>query len=258
MKNKLLTIALGMLAGMSPLAFAAPAAAQAELEDGPKTLIIQYRADLKNRTAFRGYMTDTLAPKLRAMKAQGNLSDFRMFYSWYRQPAVWDGLVILRFPTNAAVAKWNALERTTPGGLDARGQALGDPVATYSADLSWGKNQDQLHDGEVYYVIPYEYRDANEYRDYVKGYVLPQFDGWIRSGALTGYELYMNRYSVGTPWDALFIQHYRDIDAFGQRQKLTAATRVTLRDNPEWKAWSDKKAGIRTESENSIAVLIAH
>lgn len=256
--NKLILRALlGAFAVGLSAAPMAPAAAQAELEDGPKTLIIQYRASLENRVPFRRYMTETLTPRLKAMRDRGELTDFRMFYSWYRQPAVWDGLVILRFPSFKAVAKWNALERSTPGGLDAQGQKLGDPVATYSADLSWGKNTDDLREGEVYYVIPYEYRDATEYRDYVKGYVLPQFDGWIKAGALTGYELYMNRYSVGTPWDALFIQHYRDMDAFGQRQKLTASTRDTLRGNAEWKAWSDKKAGIRTETENTIAELIA-
>src|SRR3546814_11199660 len=77
---------------------------------------------------------------------------------------------------------------------------LADPYATYAADLSWSRSPDTLKVGEVYYVIPYEYKDAHQYRDYVKGYILPQFDGWMKNGALTGYEMYMNRYPVGTPW----------------------------------------------------------
>jgi len=237
---------------------AVPAAAQDELQDGPKSLVISYRASLDHRVPFRRYLAANLAPRLRAMKARGEISDFRIFYSWYRQPAVWDGLVILRFPTFAAVGKWNTLEHDQPGGLDAAGLALADPVASYSSDLSWSRNADTLKDGEVYYVIPYEYRNEGEYRDYVKDYVLPQFDGWIETGALTGYELYMNRYGTGSPWDSLFIQHYRDMNAFGQRQKITASVRDKLRDDPKWKAWSDKKADIRSETENSIAELIAH
>ncbi|MGN6820816.1 MAG: hypothetical protein ACTHJR_19330 [Sphingomonas sp.] len=237
---------------------AVPAAAQEELQDGPKSLVISYRASLEHRAAFRRYLATDLAPRLRAMKARGELADFRIFYSWYRQPAVWDGLVILRFPTFQAVTKWNALERSEPGGLDAAGIALADPVASYSSDLSWSRNPDDLKDGEVYYVIPYEYRNEGEYRDYVKGYVLPQFDGWIETGALDGYEIYMNRYGTGSPWDSLFIQHYRNMAAFGQRQKITASVRDKLRNDPKWKEWSDKKAGIRSESENSIAELIAH
>jgi len=237
---------------------ALPAAAQDELQDGPKSLVISYRASAEHRTAFRRYLATNLAPRLRAMKARGELADFRIFYSWYRQPAVWDGLVILRFPTFNAVSKWNTLEHSEPGGLDAPGLALADPVASYSSDLAWSRNPDTLKDGEVYYVIPYEYRNEGEYRDYVKGYVLPQFDGWIETGALNGYEIYMNRYGTGSPWDSLFIQHYRDMTAFGQRQKITASVRDKLRDDPKWKEWSDKKAGIRSESENSIAELIAH
>lgn len=259
MKIRILMPLLAAVALCASVAPVAPAAAQEELQQGPKSLVIQYRAELKNRAAFRNYLKNTLTPKLRAMKAKGELADFRIFYSWYRQPAVWDGLVILRFPTFEGVAKWNALERTAPGGLDAAGQALGDPVATYSTDLSWSNNPDNLREGEVYYVIPYEYlTNADEYRAYVKGYVIPQFEGWIKAGGLTGYELYMNRHSVGAPWDSLFIQHYRDMTAFGQRQKLSDATRGPLRSNPEWKAWSDKKQGIRSEAENTIAELIAH
>jgi hypothetical protein len=237
---------------------AVPAAAQDELQDGPKALVISYRASAEHRVAFRRYLATNLAPRLRAMKARGELADFRIFYSWYRQPAVWDGLVILRFPTFGAVTRWNTLEHGEPGGLDAAGLALADPVASYSSDLAWSRNPDDLKDGEIYYVIPYEYRNEGEYRDYVKGYVLPQFDGWIQTGALDGYEIYMNRYGTGSPWDSLFIQHYHDMAAFGQRQRITASVRDKLRDDPTWKAWSDKKAGIRSESENSIAELIAH
>ncbi len=255
LRHLLMSLSALSLLSIAP---AAPVAAQQELQDGPKALVISYRASARNRAAFRTYLVTQLAPRLRALKAKGALADFRIFYSWYRQPAVWDGLVVLRFPSFAAVTQWNRIEHDQPGGLDAAGLALADPVASYSSDLSWSRNPDDLRDGEVYYVIPYEYRNEGEYRDYVKGYVLPQFDGWIESGALTGYELYMNRYGSGAPWDSLFIQHYRDMTAFGQRQTLTAAVRAKLRDDPKWKAWSDRKADIRSESENSIAELIAH
>jgi hypothetical protein len=236
----------------------APALAQEALQDGPKSLVISYRASAEHRAAFRAYLLANLAPRLRRMRGRGELTDFRIFYSWYRQPQVWDAMVILRFPDFAAVSRWNRLEHAQPGGLDADGLKLADPVSTYSAELAWSRNPDDLREGEIYYVIPYEYRDEAEYRAYVKGYVLPQFDGWIRTGALTGYELYMNRYQTGAPWDSLFIQHYRDMASFGQRQAVTASVRAQLAGDPQWKAWSDKKAGIRTETENSIAELIAH
>src|SRR3546814_13901425 len=107
----------------------------------------------------RSTRTDTLFPYTTLFRL--------IFYSWYRQPEVWDGMAVLRFPSHAAVLRWNALERTAPGGLDAAGLALADPYATYAADLSWSRSPDTLKVGEVYYVIPYEYKDAGQYRDYV-------------------------------------------------------------------------------------------
>jgi hypothetical protein len=240
------------------LAFASPATAQAELNEGPKTLLTTYRATAANRAAFRDYLLTTTTPWLRAMQKRGEISGFRIYYSWYRQPAVWDAMIELQMPNFKAVERWNAVERTMPGGLDKRGLTLAEPISTASADLTWAKNPDDLRDGEVFYVIPYEYHDAAIYRAYVPGYVLPQFDGWVREGALSGYALYMNRYPVGPMWDSLFIQRYRDMNAFGRRQLVLDKVRGPLREDPTWMEWHKKKGGIRDETENSIAELIAH
>jgi hypothetical protein len=247
-----------VVAVAAPLLLAAPAAAQAELQDGPKSLVISYRTSATDRPAFRSYLVSDLAPRLRALQAKGEITGFRIYYSWYRQPAVWDAMVILHFSSFEAVTQWNTQEQTMPGGLDAKGLALADPVASYSCDLSWSHNPDEAKDGEVYYIIPYQYENADEYRSYVAGYVLPQFEGWIGKGVLSGYELYMNRFQTGAPWDSLFIQHYSSMAAFGRRQATTTKVREKLAADPAWKAWSDKKGGIRTESENSVAELIAH
>lgn len=245
---------------VAALAAAAPAsvAAQAELVEGPRTVIVNYRADAAKRAEFRRHMAGPFADRLAALRGEGKLAAYEVYYAWYRQPDVWDAMAVLHFANYADVRQWLAIERSRPGGLDAAGLALGEPVATYSADLSWEKSADDLDVGEVYYVIPYSFREAGEYREYVAGYVLPQFDGWIREGALSGYQLYMNRYAVGTPWDSLFIQRYRDFHAFGQRQQVLDKVRVGLRENPEWIGWHKRKGDIRSETENSIAELIAH
>jgi hypothetical protein len=236
---------------------ATPSLAQDELTDGPKTLIINYSADAAKRADFRQYMAGPFADKLSALRGEGKLAAYQVYYSWYPQPEVWDAMVVLHFPTYSAVEEWRAVERSRPGGLDAAGLALAKPKAVYSADLSWNKSVDNLDVGEIYYVIPYEYREAAEYRSYVAGYVTPQFDGWIREGALSGYQIYMNRYSVGAPWDSLFIQRYRNFEAFGKRQHVLDKVRVGLRQQPEWMEWHKRKADIRSETENSIAELIA-
>ncbi|MGH6693915.1 MAG: hypothetical protein ACREBX_01365 [Sphingopyxis sp.] len=236
---------------------ATPSIAQDELTDGPKTVIIQYSADAAKRADFRRYMAGPFGVKLSDLRGKGKLAAYQVYYSWYPQPEVWDAMVVLHFPTYSAVEEWRGIERSQPGGLDTAGLVLAKPKAVYSADLSWNKSVDELDVGEVYYVIPYIYREAAEYRSYVAGYVTPQFDGWIREGALSGYQIYINRYSVGTPWDSLFIQRYRNFEAFGKRQHVLDKVRVGLRQQPEWMEWHKRKGDIRSETENSIAELLA-
>src|SRR3546814_2836653 len=84
-----LSLALAPLWGLAPVT---NAMAQEELQQGPNTLVIHYRAARGDRAAFRTYLQKDFAAKLQAMKAKGELADFRIFYSWYRQPEVWDGM----------------------------------------------------------------------------------------------------------------------------------------------------------------------
>lgn len=246
-----------LLFALSLVVMPVAASASAAGAEGPRTIIINYRADAERRVAFRAHLAGPFAGRLAAMRREGKLAGYQVYFAWFRQPAVWDAMAVLHFRNYADVRQWLAVERTHPGGLDAEGIKLGEPVATYSADLSWERSQDPLDVGEVYYVIPYSFREAGEYRAYVQGYVIPQFDGWIREGALSGYQLYMNRYAVGAPWDSLFIQRYRDFDAFGKRQQILDKVRLGLRENPEWMGWHKRKSDIRSETENSIAELVA-
>lgn len=230
--------------------------------EGPRTLVIHYRADPVDRPAFRELMSGPHATLLRRLQSEGKIAGFRTFFSWYAQPAVWDAMVELRFTDFAQVAEWNRLERTMPGGLSAEGLKLGSPVQSVLADTSWagGNNgADADADESAYYVIPYTYQSGSEYRDYVKGYALPQYEGWLKAGLLSGYEVLMNRHPVGDPdpWDALLILRYRDMQSFGKRQHILEEVRKGLRQDPRWLAWHERKSEIRSEAENSIADLIA-
>ena len=37
------------------------------------------------------------------LKAQGKIADFKIFYSWYTQPNVWDAMLLLRFDAFAGL-----------------------------------------------------------------------------------------------------------------------------------------------------------
>ena len=240
---------------------AAPSLQQLQNE-GPRTLVVHYRADPSDRAAFRAFMAGPHAALLRTLKAEGKIEGFRTFFSWYAQPTVWDALVELRFHDFAALSEWNRLERTMPGGLSPEGLKLGRPVQTVLADAGWGggsNSADAQAQNSVYYVIPYTYQNAGEYTDYVAGYGVPQYEGWLKAGLLSGYEVLMNRHPVGDPdpWDALLILRYRDQNSFGRRQHILEEVRKGLRQQPAWLAWHERKANIRSEAENSIADLIA-
>jgi hypothetical protein len=52
----------------------------------------------------------------------------------------------------------------------------------------------------VFFVIPYDVANLEDYKPYVAGYVIPQMDGSIREGVLRSYSLYLNRYYAGRAW----------------------------------------------------------
>ena len=102
-------------------------------------------------------------------------------------------------------------------------------------------------------MIPYDVASIEEYKPYVAGYVIPQMKGWIQEGVLSSYNLYLNRYYAGTPWDALLVLEYKDLESFGQRESVVAKVRAALSSDPKWKALSENKKNIRTEKESALA-----
>jgi hypothetical protein len=230
--------------------------AQAVAETGgPLNILIAYRCEPANRPAFRAYLQHEALARLAKLKQQAILRSYQILFNSFVTPNTWDALMILRFTSYSDTQRWKDLERTAPGGLTATGLRLAKPVATYSADLPWEEEggADASDRDSVFYVIPYEYSAADQYKKYVDGYVIPQVKGWLREGVLSGYRIYLNRYPVGPPWDSLFIYQYRDLEAFGRREETVDKVRKTLVGDAAWKSWSDIKQSIRTESENTIA-----
>lgn len=245
----------GILACVALGAAAVPVSSQAEGAEGPRSLLITYRAEPAKRPAFRHYLAHDELSRLARWKRDGVISGYQILFNPLVTQDTWDAMVVLDFAKFTDTAKWDAIEATQPGGLDAAGLALATPINSYSADADWqGGEQSAAADRDaMFYVIPYDFQKEDEYRSYVDGYVIPQVKGWMAEGVLTGYRIFMNRYPVGKPWDALFVYRYRDIDAFGKRQATVEKVRVGLRNDPVWVKWNSNKFGIRTESENTVA-----
>jgi hypothetical protein len=246
---------LCLVFALTAAATAASTATAAQAAGGPTSILIAYRSEPANRPAFRTYLQRNMLARLAKLKHDGVLSGYQILFNPFTTPATWDAMTVLRFTDFAATQRWKEIERTQPGGLNAAGLRLAKPVDTYSADVTWeGQADDPGSEADsVFYVIPYEYSSADQYRKYVDAYVIPQVVGWMREGVLGGYQIFMNRFPVGRPWDSLFVYRYRNLEAFGRRDEVVSKVRATLVDQPEWKHYSDIKLTVRTESENTIA-----
>ncbi|MBY0510236.1 MAG: hypothetical protein K2P94_08775 [Rhodospirillaceae bacterium] len=250
--SRCLLLALVLLLTMRPVA------AETSTAGGPLHILITYRSAAADRPAFRDYLRGEGMAHFGKLKQDGVIASYQVLYNPFVQDGTWDAMLVLGFKTYTDTQKWKDIESTMPGGLTPAGVKLAHPLTTISADLMWsetGKNPGVAKDG-VYYVIPYEYNNKDQYREYVDGYVIPQVKGWLGEGVLSSYRIYMNRYPVGPTTDALFIYQYRDLDAFGKREATVAKIRKTLKDDPVWKKWSDIKATIRDETENTITELL--
>ena len=237
--------------GAAVLLMLVPPALRAQ-ETGPREILITYRCQPAERPAFHAYLERDEIAMLEKLKRDGTLKRYKVLFN----PIVtgtFDAMIVMDFATYASTDRWLAIERKAPGGLTPAGLKLAKPLATYLADLQWEGASDQPGSGKrVFYIIPYSYTSLDQYKAYIDGYLIPQVTGWMKEGVLSHYSLYLNRYPVGDPWDSLFIYEYRDLESFGKREETIAKVRNGLKNDPVWKHWSDIKATIRTESENTI------
>jgi hypothetical protein len=232
----------------------------AQEQGGPTTLIITYRCLPSNRAHFRDSVEKTEIKRFEKWKGTNVLGSYRLLFNWYTDANTWDMMAILNFHKYADLAQWKEIERTSPGGLSEETLRWGAPLNTYSADLTWHEIAPGVKDKaekSVFFVIPYDVVNMEEYKPYVAGYVIPQMKGWIREGVLSSYNLYLNRYYAGTPWDALLVLEYKDLESFGQRESVVAKVRAALSADPKWKALSENKKNIRTEKESALADELA-
>lgn len=240
-----------------PLASNTRAAADSP-SGGPLSLLISYRNAPADRIPFRTYVQNEGRAQLAKLQRDGVIKSYQVLFNPFANSGTWDAMTVVTFADYGDTRRWMSLEQTSPGGLTDAGLKLVQAIDTCSADLQWEGATDAAtqESDAIYYVIPYEFGAAGEYEKYVDGYVLPQVKGWMREGVLSGYRIFMNRYPVGRPWDALFIYEYRDLDAFGKRADTVAKVRVGLENEPVWKRYHAIKNTIRSETENTIAVSL--
>lgn len=218
----------------------------------PLSLVISYYAKPSDLVPLRDYMQGNGISQFAKWKNEGLLKDYRVLFAAYVDSDLPAMYVLLAFPNASASARWMDIEKSMPGGLSRDGLNLVTSAQTAQMDVISGNlSAEPATPGKsVFVVIPYEfYVSPSEYSKYMKGYGVPQFDGWLREKVISSYTVYVNRYSATKPWGSLIVFQYRDAEALGRRDAVMAKIRAQLQNDPGWKSISDNKHKIRNERQ---------
>lgn len=225
-------------------------------------VVITYRSTVAGRPRLRGEVLKTLVPRLETWRRNGKLSGYQVLFNSFVTPDSWDLLAILDFRDFDAIKEWRNIERSFPGGLTARELQVLSPGAEYLMDVVGRSQAVATGNGPgVFLVVPYVFSPTplERYLQYAHGYILPETEGWMRTGNVSGYGLYVNRFYPQEPVQSLLVIEYKDFDALAHREAIVARTREKLSADPAWRTWSEAKGrdNIRTEGRAVIAEQLA-
>ncbi|OAJ51850.1 hypothetical protein A6V36_14865 [Paraburkholderia ginsengiterrae] len=222
------------------------------------SLIITYQTAPANRPALRRELQQSTARELARWKHDGRIRQYSLLFNRYADSDNWDALAVLTFATPDDLYRWRTIEQARPAALSGKALAVTASIHTTPVDMKRTVARDAQSPNAVYVVIPYKTLvPEDEYEKYADGYVLPQFNGWMDEGVLSGYALYTSQFPAGRPWNAMVVLQYRNETALSAREAVVARVRERLKSNPEWKAISDSKKNVRTEEQVVIADPVA-
>jgi hypothetical protein len=217
------------------------------------SLVVAFFAKAADRSALRRTIEQSEEPKLRELRSQGLLSAYELLFARYPDRNSWDAMEVLHFKDDAAMARW----RAASGGISNRRLlSLAEAIETTPTEMLGHEGSASKRPAIL--VIPYETLvSTTEYRQYLDGYTIPQFRGWMKAGVLDSFDILGSRYPAGRAWNALIILRYHDDAALGRREEAVAATRAALVFDPKWKAFSESKKKFRSERVLVIADQVA-
>ncbi len=218
-------------------------------EAASPSLVAALHARPVDRPALKRAVGTIQTAALKAWRAEGMLTGYRLLFARYPDSGQWDVLEILRFKDETALARWRSAvgEPFAPQVL-----AFAQSVETTATKLVRGEGT-QCRNPAVL-VIPYETLvSAADYAAYLDGYTVPQFRVWMKSGVLDGYDILVSSYPAGRRWNALITLRYRDDVALGRRDEIVQSARDELANDHAWKTFADSKKNVRTEQVLTVA-----
>ena len=225
-------------------------------------VVIAYRSGVADRPVLREEVLKDLVPRLEGWRSDGTIAGYQLLLNSFVDSRSWDLLAIVTFRDFAGTEKWRDIERSSPGGLTARGLHFLAPTSEYLMDVVQRSHSVQSGSkSSVFLVIPYVFSPTplERYLQYAQGYIVPETEGWMRHGNISSYGLYVNRFYPDEPVQSLLVLEYKDFDALANREAVVEQTRKELSADPAWKSWSDAKdhEHIRAEKQGVIAEQLA-
>jgi hypothetical protein len=226
--------------------------------EGPAHLILTYRCLPENRPAFRDYMESKGIAQFEAWKKRGVMKDYLVLFSTMYNEQLFDMWVVLYFDKFADIGNWYGVERKNPGGLSAEGLKLASPKTCVYTDIqAAGGHHNADLSQSIFMIIPYKTLvSVTKYEDYSKKYVVPQLDGWVKSGLMPSYEVHQDINPTNAPWDILMVFEYQGLKGVALRDTVKNAVRDQIKDDPGYKEYSPIKLTIRREDQPTTFVPI--
>ena len=217
--------------------------------NAPVALVISYRARPGARVQLRRLMQTEGVAQLNGWQRQGLFASYQALFTSHSSDATPDMFLVIRLNHFTDLARWQKLEETNPGGLPAGAQSIASVASSDIADIVSDRSVAPETSESQYLVLEYDvFVDTVKYRSYVQEYVVPQFDLWERTSALSSYTVLVNRNPKSALGSSLILLRYRDIEALSSREAIKNHARADLAaSNPVWKRWSEDKAAIRRE-----------
>lgn len=235
-----------------PLAIAMLVAVPAPASASP-CLVVAMTADAKDRSALLADLSHEQVTALRRWQIRGTISSYRMMFTRAPDAGVWDAMMVLLFPDEAAETRWRRDAPLLNAGVVAGALAHVRSIETTPCEEVRREGPAGRPSGPTL-VVPYRAQiSPTDYLAYLDGYTIPQFHGWMKDNVLAGFEIVTSRYPAGREWNALILLNYRDDASLARREQETAKVRADLTSDAGWRAYSESKKNIRTEGRLAVA-----
>ena len=220
-------------------------------------MAIEMTAKPQDRAALLADMKGAQNALLARWQKAGLVTGYHLLFTRASDDRVWDAMMLLTFADESTQTRWRTQLSPGSGGIapEALGHVLSVETTPCDSVRQGGPN---TATNPVALVVPYvALIPPTQYLEYLDGYTIPQFRGWVDEGVLDSYEVITSRFPAGRTWNAVIFLRYRDDAALARRDEIVAKVRAGLSQSATWKSFSDSKKAIRTEGRLAVADYIS-